>query len=604
MTTADWDAFAAAPTAEARGRAWLVLLAGRLPKLCCGVILIESLADQSYAPLAVWPKPGQTAEREPTPDPGRLAAAVESVLQSRRSAVKATPDGNTQIACPIWAGERIVGIVALETAIPRQEAAPLLQEIHWGAAWLAHLFTERERLEALTAKERLGAVLETVAPALKSRQKLQEALIDLANALCRQFNCSRTAIGLVQQRTVRLAVLSDAATFDKRSSLARAYEQAMSEAHESHGVVVAPPMAPQDGEAPRHDELLALSGAKATLSYPWVSDTRCVGILTLERETPFSEEDRLWLEAFGILIAPIVELRQKAEQSALRRLGIPLVEFFEKLLGPRHLTWKVVTLTLLGGIAALTLTTIDYRVSARTVIEGEVQRVIAAPFAGFLAAAPARAGDEVTTGQILARLDERELRIEEARWTSERDQYANRLREATARHDLTAMEVIGAQYRQAEAQRRLVSGKIARAELKAPFAGVVVSGDLSQQIGAPVEEGQTLFEVAPLSSYRVILQVDEREIRHIAIGQSGALVMTGIAGEPMPFRVAKLTPVASAEDGRNVFRVEAALAQASPRLRPGMEGVGKIEVGRRSPWWVATHGFGDWLSLWLWTWMP
>jgi hypothetical protein len=35
-----------------------------------------------------------------------------------------------------------------------------------------------------------------------------------------------------------------------------------------------------------------------------------------------------------------------------------------------------------------------------------------------------------------------------------------------------------------------------------------------------------------------------------------------------------------------------------------MEGVGKIEAGRRSLWWVLTHGFADWLSLWLWTWMP
>jgi multidrug efflux pump subunit AcrA (membrane-fusion protein) len=264
----------------------------------------------------------------------------------------------------------------------------------------------------------------------------------------------------------------------------------------------------------------------------------------------------------------------------------------------------VATLTLLGTLASLTLSTIDYRVSAKTVIEGEVQRVVAAPFAGFLAAAHVRAGDEVQPGQVLARLDERELVVEEARWTSERDQYANRLREATAKHDLTAMEVIGAQHRQAAAQLHLVTGKIARAQLTAPFAGVVVSGDLSQQIGAPVEEGQILFEVAPLQSYRVILQVDERDIRHLEIGQSGALVMTGIAGEPMPFEVAKLTPVASAEDGRNVFRVEAALSDASPRLRPGMEGVGKIEVGRRSPWWIATHGLTDWFRLWLWTWMP
>jgi multidrug efflux pump subunit AcrA (membrane-fusion protein) len=154
------------------------------------------------------------------------------------------------------------------------------------------------------------------------------------------------------------------------------------------------------------------------------------------------------------------------------------------------------------------------------------------------------------------------------------------------------------------AQLALISEKIARARLNAPFDGIVVSGDLSQQIGAPVEAGRKLFEIAPLRSYRIILQVDEREIRHVLIGQGGRLVMTGIAGEPMDFKVATVTPVATAQEGKNFFRVEAALTEASPRLRPGMEGVGKIEVGSRSLWWVLTHSFTDWLILSLWTWMP
>ena len=35
-----------------------------------------------------------------------------------------------------------------------------------------------------------------------------------------------------------------------------------------------------------------------------------------------------------------------------------------------------------------------------------------------------------------------------------------------------------------------------------------------------------------------------------------------------------------------------------------MEGVGKIEVGSRSLWWVLTHSFTEWLALALWTWLP
>ncbi len=133
---------------------------------------------------------------------------------------------------------------------------------------------------------------------------------------------------------------------------------------------------------------------------------------------------------------------------------------------------------------------------------------------------------------------------------------------------------------------------------------MVVQGDLSQQIGAPIELGKELFILAPLQSYRVILQVDEREIRHVQPGQSGRLVMIGLAGEPIDLRINKVTPVATSQDGKNFFRVEAQLRQAPPHLRPGMEGIGKIETGRRQLWWILTHSLTEWLSLNSWKWLP
>jgi multidrug efflux pump subunit AcrA (membrane-fusion protein) len=113
--------------------------------------------------------------------------------------------------------------------------------------------------------------------------------------------------------------------------------------------------------------------------------------------------------------------------------------------------------------------------------------------------------------------------------------------------------------------------------------------------------GRKLFEVAPLQSYRVVLQVDEREIRHVKVGQAGRILITGISEESMPLTIVKVTPVATAQDGKNFFRVEASLENQPQRLRPGMEGVGKVEVGSRRLWWILTHTFTDWLTLSLWT---
>jgi multidrug efflux pump subunit AcrA (membrane-fusion protein) len=123
-------------------------------------------------------------------------------------------------------------------------------------------------------------------------------------------------------------------------------------------------------------------------------------------------------------------------------------------------------------------------------------------------------------------------------------------------------------------------------------------------LGTPVEQGKVLFQIAPLSAYRVILEVDERDIAQVRLGQAGELALSGIPGERLRFAVKSITPVSTAQEGRNYFRVEAQLADASARLRPGMEGVGKIGVGRRKLIWIWTHPLTDWLRLWAWRWLP
>ena len=102
--------------------------------------------------------------------------------------------------------------------------------------------------------------------------------------------------------------------------------------------------------------------------------------------------------------------------------------------------------------------------------------------------------------------------------------------------------------------------------------------------------------------YRVILEVDERDIREVAITQKGELILTGKADKVLPFQVTKLTPVAEQREGRNYFRVEAILDEKPEFLRPGMKGVGKIEIGERKIIWIWTHTLLDWVRLWLWNW--
>jgi len=100
------------------------------------------------------------------------------------------------------------------------------------------------------------------------------------------------------------------------------------------------------------------------------------------------------------------------------------------------------------------------------------------------------------------------------------------------------------------------------------------------------------------------VQVDERDVRYVAIGQSSAVAFAGVPWTPLRMILSKITPVTVAEDGRNFFRIEARLTESAPHLRPGMEGVAKIETGQRSLVWIWTRAIVEWLRLVAWKYMP
>ncbi len=262
----------------------------------------------------------------------------------------------------------------------------------------------------------------------------------------------------------------------------------------------------------------------------------------------------------------------------------------------------VLGVVLLLGVAAFTPGT--YRVTASANIEGKVQRAVVAPFDGYIATAYARAGETVAAGEVIAELDIEELRLQRQRYTAEMNEYDRQYLKALAAREQTQAHIFKSQMQQTEAQLNLVDKKINRASLKSTLDGIIISGDLSRSLGAPVTTGEVLFEVAPLDEYRLIIQVDEKQVADVEEGLAGVLSLKAIPGARLPFSVRKVSPVYETEANGISYRVEAQLAEHHPALRPGMEGVAKIEIGRRSLLWIYSHELLDVIRLWAWRWLP
>ena len=212
-----------------------------------------------------------------------------------------------------------------------------------------------------------------------------------------------------------------------------------------------------------------------------------------------------------------------------------------------------------------------------------------------------RAGDVVNKGDTLAVLDDNDLRIERLKWDSERTQRTKQYRLALASYDRSQARILSAQIKQAEAKVSLIEEQLQRTKITAPLNGIIVNGDLSQSLGAPVRRGDDLFAVASLDQYRVVLNINEKEIGEIKVGQTGSLVLAGIPNDKIQIHVEKITPVSVTEAGQNFFRVEASLESSSNKMRPGMRGVAKIEINERKLIWIWTHKLVNWLRIWTWT---
>lgn len=603
--SAAWARFAAPADTSEFNASWLGILCAQVELARGALLLLRSANDGGYVAAAVWPDPSRPMQY--------LGPAAEKTLRERAGVVVA-PDGSAppgrdqpaHVGYPIEVAGELYGAVVLHlAACSEAELQRAMRQVHWGTSWLVDHFRQQLQAEQEARLGRLSLVTELLATAVGERAFAPAALA-VANQLAARLDCDRVSLGFEQAGSVEVQAISHTASFDPRTNLVRLLGEAMDEVLDLDLAMVYPPIDGDEFGVLAHAELARECRDQAICSVPLLEHGHAIGVLTLERSAgpPFDADALALCKAVGLALGPVLALKRDGERGPWQRARDQGRGALAGLLGPRHPGLKLGALLLGALLGWLSLATGEYRVAARTVVEGAVQRAAVAPFDGYLAESLVRAGDTVRQGQLLSRLEDKDLLLERQRWSAEREQLLGKHRQAFAQQDRAGMALVAAQIGQAEAQLSLVESKLARAALVAPFDGIVVSGDLSQLLGTPLEQGKVLFEIAPLDAYRVILQVDERDIAQVRLGQTGTLALSGLPLGTLPFSVKQITPVTTAQDGRNHFRVEARIEQASERLRPGMEGVGKITVGERRLIWIWTHGLLDWLRLASWNWMP
>lgn len=459
-----------------------------------------------------------------------------------------------------------------------------------------------ESKTALFAR-RQSMVLQVLAD-FSSERRLDRALVATANTIKSQLQCTRVSFGLYNGDRLKIVAISQQANVNDKSSETDLLRATMQESSDRDELLSVSASQTGNGELQAHRLLAAGRQDRQIVTVPLCHEQRCIAVLCLERDSPvdIAPLTLQLIRHIADTLAPLVAIRQEAERSLPRHVRDSVMRAAGVTVAPRYMKIKLVMLLALAVLLVAANVQMPYRVKADAELVPLERRVISAPRDGYIQSVDSGAGDFVNAGDSLMKLDTGELLVEQSQWRSELASTATELRSAMASGDRRKMAMLSADAGKFRAQLDLIESKVQRSFVRAPVSGVIVSGDLSQMVGAPVKRGETLMELAPPDGYEVHLMVDEKDISSISQGDQGRLSLKALPGEAIEFTVTAIHPVGLAEQGRNRFRVEASLIQPDAVLLPGQTGIGKIEAGSATLLWNWTHEFGRWFRQKRWEW--
>jgi multidrug resistance efflux pump len=586
---------------------WLALQHSFIKNAVQGLLVMGAPEADSYAPVASWPVNNS--------NPERLADICENSLEQRCGLLSLLPTSLESISekrqyavsYPIIFDSTLLGVVALEVAADTEsELTVCMEQLQWGVSWLELFYLRQNCAGNAQLLSGMKSSFDLLAGVL-SEDRFSDAGMLFVTELATLMKCDRVSLGFVRNSHVRVQAISHSASFGSQMNLVRYIGNAMEEAILQRCEMNFPiPPGAKILVTRAHEELSRQQAGESILSLPLHAEERYYGAVTLERpgNSPFKIDEVATCRGIIALVAPILEAKRQNDRMIILKLSDSITTQAKRLLGAGYAGRKLALLFLAIAAIFSVNATGEYRLTAATTLEPSVRRSIVSPFNGYVNEAEVRAGDIVGKGGLLCSLDSRDLSLERSRWLNQQTQYEKQRQEAIASNDRAKANIISSQLEQAAAQLNLVQSQLKRTRLVAPFDGIVVSGDLSQRIDGSVEQGEILFELAPLNSYRIILQVDEYRIADVRKGQRGVLVLPALMERTYEFEVEKITPISSQKEGKNYFRVEAKLVKPDDVLRPGMEGLGKISVDRRNLVSIWTRDVIDWMRMKVWYWWP
>lgn len=215
-------------------------------------------------------------------------------------------------------------------------------------------------------------------------------------------------------------------------------------------------------------------------------------------------------------------------------------------------------------------------------LEAEQEALVVSKVRGILTSIDAEEGDYVQAGQVIARIEDEQYRIEANRARSSMDRLYNdyQRNKELFEKDLIAAEAYQNSRYEYESQKsayELAKLNLNYTEIKSPISGIVSERFVKN--GNMIGTDQQVFRVTDFNPLQAVIHVPEHEMAKIRVNQPAGLRVDALPGKEFSGYVKRISPVVNPETG--TFKVTVFMDENENQLRPGMFGRIKIVYDTR-----------------------
>jgi len=514
------------------------------------------------------------------------------------------------LAAPLIEHENLVGLVE---AVNRLDGQPFDEDDQFLLTNICETASNALHNASLLQSERKVEILQTlvqVSGEITSTLNLDSVLQSIVNHTQAIIPFERAAIALEQRGGLQLKAVSGMKQINPAdpvvSGLSEMLEWASISNNETH-------ISQHDDEIddPRPETkakfaaYFAASGMRAFYALPLIDDQGRLGVLSFESRDP----DFLTAAHLEIIKVLAGQATVALRNASLYR-EVPFINVLEPLLQKKKrflaMEKRRRGLTIAGVLVLglfLAFCPLPMRVSGNATVGSGRTAQVQAGVDGVVRNVYVREGELVRQGAVLAGLEDWNYRADLAAVEAKYSEAVASMNRALAQNDgtLAGTERLKTDYFHAELTR--ARERLDRTSIRAPFDGIVTTPQIQNSVGRRLMHGDTFAEMVETSQVTVDVAIPEDDSTLLRSGEHASIKLESFPLQTFRGEVGVVSPQSQVQSDEVVFMARVNVPNLHGKIRPGMQGRGKVSVGMHPAGYVFFRGFAMWIWGKLWSWV-